>query len=142
MCGQCGCAMYPDSNPTHHCVPKPVYDRERTPDEQVDDLMTETENLRRFMNELNGTPGKSNDSSSYEPECGNDGEAFIKDSEGEYDMTGRPVRSEQEKFYKTVNHVVDDHATQISLGLAYGKYRFWKAIFTSTPGQIFIGVIL
>ncbi len=87
-------------------------------------------------------PPKTNDSSFHAPECGNDGEAFIKDREDEHDMTGRPVGSEQEKFYKTVNRVVDEHSTEISLGLAYGKYRFWKAIFASKFGQVVLMLIL
>jgi hypothetical protein len=66
----------------------------------------------------------------------------MDESEGEYDMTGRPVRSEQEQFYKRANRVVDEHSTEISLGLAYGKYRFWKAVFGSKPGKIIIILIL
>jgi hypothetical protein len=85
---------------------------------------------------------KSNHNDSNDPQTGIDGDASIKDSEGEYDMTGRPVRSEQEQFYKTVNRVVEDHATEIQLGLAYGKYRFWKAIFNSKPGQFIVLVLL
>lgn len=100
------------------------------------------DDLRACGNTENVPPQKSHPSSSHNPEVWNDGESFMNDSEHEYDITGRPVRSEQEKFYRTVNRVAEEHSTEISLGLAYGKYRFWKAVFKSKPGQFIVLVIL
>jgi hypothetical protein len=50
--------------------------------------------------------------------------------------------SEQEKFYKRINQTADDHSTEIKLGLAYGRYRFWKAVWTSKPAQFVLLAIL
>lgn len=43
---------------------------------------------------------------------------------------------EQEKFYRDVNHVVDRNRVELASVEAYGKYRFWKAIFGSSIAQV------
>jgi hypothetical protein len=44
--------------------------------------------------------------------------------------------SEQEKFYHQANEFIDRNRVELPLGEAYAKFSFWRAIWTSAPGQL------
>ena len=46
----------------------------------------------------------------------------------------------EQKFYQSVDEFATRNRTELQLGEAYVKYRFWKSAGTSTPGQILLAL--